>query len=79
MSDLDMPKVGGYELALALREMKPKLPIIVMSGAIEKDEERLKKFSAAFLPKPFVAQTLLEIVRRTLDRSNSAAPFLPKT
>ena len=78
VSDLDMPKVGGYELAITLRELNPALPIIVMSGAAEKEGERLKKISARFLPKPFDAQALLAIVRRALDKVDSAAPFLPQ-
>jgi len=67
LTDVQMPAVGGSALALALRCLKPDLPVVVMSGADEEPDERLKKLAATFLSKPFEAQTLLATVRRALD------------
>ena len=78
LTDLDMPRVNGTQLALALREMHPRLPVIAMSGTVNQSDEGIAKFASALLPKPFEAQTLLEIVRRTLDRAGSAGPFQTK-
>jgi CheY-like chemotaxis protein len=59
--------VAGSALALALRCLKPDLPVVVMSGADEEPDERMKKLAATYLSKPFEAQTLLSTVRRALD------------
>jgi PAS domain S-box-containing protein len=75
VTDLDMPVVGGRELALALRRMNPRLPVIVISGGMNVPETGLRNFATTVLPKPFDAQTLLEIVRHTLDEVGSAHPF----
>jgi DNA-binding NtrC family response regulator len=58
--------------------MHPRLPVIAMSGTVNQSDEGIAKFASALLPKPFEAQTLLEIVRRTLDRAGSAGPFQTK-
>jgi CheY-like chemotaxis protein len=79
IADLDMPRVSGPQLALALRAISPALPVIAMSGTAKQSEESLKGFTNAFLPKPFQTTTLLKIVRRVLDKAGSSAPFLPKT
>jgi len=67
LTDMQMPAVGGSALALALRCLKPDLPVVVMSGAEEVRDERLKKFAVTYLSKPFEAQTLLATVRHALD------------
>ena len=69
LTDLDMPIVNGSALAAALRRLKPELPIVAMSGAGSQSDDTHKEFATAFLAKPFEAETLLSIVRRTLDAS----------
>ena len=78
VTDLDMPQVDGRSLALALRVIKPSLPVIVMTGGALETDEKLKAFANAFLQKPFEVQSLLDIVHRTLGNSASASPFPPK-
>ncbi len=67
LTDLQMPMLGGPALAIALRRLKPGLPIIVMSGAGSGAGAVHQEFAQAFLAKPFHADTLLAIVRRELD------------
>ena len=69
LTDLQMPMLGGAALATALHRLQPDLPVIGMSGDEQSDRERSKNFAAAFLVKPFHAETLLLVVRRTLDAS----------
>ena len=78
VTDLDMPQVDGRSLALALRVIKPSLPVIVMTGGSLETDEKLKAFATAFLQKPFEVQSLLEIVHRTLKNAASGSPFPPK-
>jgi CheY-like chemotaxis protein len=79
VTDLDMPLVDGRSLALALRLLRPELPVVIMSGGALETEEGLRKFATAFLAKPFEAQSLLEVVHRTLQKAGSASPIPPKT
>jgi signal transduction histidine kinase len=66
VSDIVMPELGGMELAVQLRERRPDLAILHMSGYSDHlpalDDE-------ALLQKPFSATTLLRRVREVLDGS----------
>ena len=69
--DLSMPRMGGQETLRHLRERRPHLPVIMMSGYTE--EAVASQFSdtgpgmTAFLQKPFLAEDLMEVLRRTLE------------
>ena len=66
-----MPRMGGQEALRHLRERRPHLPVIMMSGYTE--EAVASQFSdtgpgmTAFLQKPFLAEDLIEVLRRTLE------------
>ena len=74
LTDLDMPKVGGLTLAIALRGLNPTLPVITMGGGTGQVVDGRKRIASTFLAKPFDAETLLSVVRRTLDEAAAAAP-----
>jgi CheY-like chemotaxis protein len=69
--DLSMPRMGGQETIRHLRERRPHLPVIMMSGYTE--EAVASQFSdngpgmTAFLQKPFLAEDLMDVLRRTLE------------
>jgi signal transduction histidine kinase len=65
LTDSVMPKVNGRELARKLRERKPGLKVILMSGFSEEDSEEEDGFRR--LSKPFTPISLAELVRRILD------------
>ena len=67
LTDMDMPMLGGQALATALRRMRPGLPIVAMSGTDSPGSVAHDEFTDAFLVKPFQAETLLSVVRHTLD------------
>jgi two-component system cell cycle sensor histidine kinase/response regulator CckA len=69
LTDLQMPLLDGAALATALRRMQPGLPIVAMGGAGAETSNPGAGVTPAFLAKPFQAETLLAIVRRTLDAS----------
>ena len=79
LTDLDMPRVGGLTLAMALRGLNPSLPIITMGGGATQNTDGYKKVATTFLAKPFDSETLLSTVRRTLDEAESAKPGAPGT
>ena len=64
--DLTMPGLGGVELLRCLREKKPDLPALVISGYTEQEgaaDRFLSSPHVAFLPKPFSLSDL----RTSLD------------
>jgi len=80
LTDLQMPMLGGPALVAALHRINPDLPVVAMSGAGSKMGSAVhKEFTTAFLAKPFQAETLLSIVRRTLDETRPLVSSPPAT
>ncbi|MEO6996296.1 MAG: response regulator [Lacunisphaera sp.] len=78
ITDLIMPDgVSGRQLAVLLREENPELPIVYMSGY--SNEVAGKGFQLKeginYLSKPFDLTMLAKIVRASLDRGATQAPF----
>jgi two-component system, cell cycle sensor histidine kinase and response regulator CckA len=69
--DLSMPRMGGQETLRRLREERPDLPVIMMSGYTE--QALAPKFigsgpgTTAFLQKPFLAEDLIGVLRRIAE------------
>ena len=65
--DLSMPRMGGQETLRHLRERRPDLPVIVMSGYTEQEAAtRLldgTSGAAGFLQKPFLPEDLASVLR----------------
>ncbi|WP_234733690.1 GAF domain-containing hybrid sensor histidine kinase/response regulator [Tellurirhabdus bombi] len=64
--DLHMPYLDGYELAAALRPLQPDTPIIALSAdeSSEASDKVKEAGFAGFLPKPFQAQQLKDLLIR---------------
>ena len=74
LTDVDMPHLGGAALASALRQLRPDLPLIVMSGLSREepsgsDVQSARDLAQAFLTKPFTAEVLIETIQRVLHQS----------
>jgi PAS domain S-box-containing protein len=69
ITDQMMPKMSGHELALAMWEMRPDLPIVAISGYSKNvSEQNARKLGYRdFLAKPFDLLSLVTVVRRSLD------------
>ncbi|MCP5058958.1 MAG: response regulator [bacterium] len=65
ISDVMMRGTSGLELAARLREERPDLPVLLVSGVPGEPNAVGPEF--AFLPKPFTRSQLLERVRELLD------------
>jgi DNA-binding NtrC family response regulator len=63
LSDYRMPKLNGYELCNKLRQLNPKLQVILMSAydSIECDTSKY-----TLIKKPILIAQLLQIVRESL-------------
>jgi CheY-like chemotaxis protein len=74
LTDVVMPGGSGRELAQALTLARPGLPVVFMSGytADVVLRQGIVQDQVAFLSKPFTADSLAAVVRRSLDRTTPA-------
>lgn len=70
VTDVVMPGITGEELAVQLRQTRPDIRVLFISGYAEDSDaiERALAEGDAFLPKPFTAGNLARHVREVLDR-----------
>ena len=70
VSDIVMPKVGGKELAQRLRQVRPQMKVLFMSGYPEHPTltGEVLGLEAAILQKPFSLDALAQKVRSVLDQ-----------
>jgi CheY-like chemotaxis protein len=71
LSDLAMPCLGGRTMGERLREARPGLPVLFMSGYPEDDvrHQGMLEEGRPFIQKPFTPHALARKVREVLDRA----------
>ena len=78
--DVNLPGgLSGYAACEAFRSVRPKVPIILMTGAYtsEADARVARTVGAAeFLRKPFEASALFDAIRRSAAAATAALPVL---
>jgi signal transduction histidine kinase/CheY-like chemotaxis protein len=69
LTDITMPKMTGIELAQVMRELRPGIRCIAMSGYTSNvaAKDGVLEDGMPFLPKPFTREVLARTVRETLD------------
>jgi len=68
LTDIVMPRMGGYELVERIRDREPSLPVLYVTGFADGAESAQADFYPV-LRKPFSRQELLSEVRSALDRA----------
>lgn len=68
LSDLNMPRVSGTELAAMAHARWPRLKVLLTSGSDMSAAELDRGDGISFIPKPFRKQELAQRVRAILDR-----------
>jgi two-component system response regulator FlrC len=68
VSDVQMQPMDGHQLLAQLRDRHPDLPVVLMTafGTIGKAVEAMRDGAADYLPKPFEARALVDLVGRLL-------------
>jgi DNA-binding NtrC family response regulator len=67
ITDLSMPGLAGDEVLRYVKRRDPTIPVIVISGKIIPEEERLIQDGVfAFLSKPFRLEQIEDVVTRAL-------------
>ena len=76
VTDVVMPGVGGPELVRRLREVRPDLPTLFISGYTEEGVRTQGALhpDAAFLEKPFSPEELIRKVREVMAMPGAKAP-----
>lgn len=74
--DLQMPGMGGLALLKQIREVEPRLSVIVISATQENkmSAEALRTGAVAYLPKPFDPRHVEMLVATFLDSSKPRPP-----
>ena len=74
ITDLRMPEMNGIDLLKALRQQRPEVPVIVITGHgdISVAVEAMKLGAMDFLEKPFSDEALCTAVTRALDLREDA-------
>jgi len=72
--DVVLPGLGGMELLMQIRNSRPDLPVIIMSGKVRTNIQPFKTLANQFgaiciLSKPFTAEELYESVEGVLKNS----------
>ena len=75
ISDMLLPELSGFDLAVQLRSKYPQLAILFMTGYVEGDivQRCLTELKAGFMDKPFAPAALLKEVRVLMAKSASAS------
>jgi CheY-like chemotaxis protein len=76
ITDQIMPEMTGVDLARRLLEIRPDLPIILISGYTENlDGHRIREAGIrAFLTKPLSRTQLTQAIRRLIDKDEETFP-----
>lgn len=71
LCDIKMPKMDGIEVLEKIQEIKPDLPVVMISGhgSIETAVEAIKLGAFDFIAKPLDLNRLLVTVRNALDKN----------
>ena len=72
--DMIMPKMGGKETFIKLREINPSLTVILSSGYARDDtvQELIEMGAAGFIQKPYRSSELAYILME-IDKKNKTA------
>jgi len=70
ISDMAMPKLGGLDTLTALKNLDPKVEVIMATGfaTLENAVESMKRGAYDFITKPFQIDDLARLVSRALEK-----------
>jgi len=67
LTDVSMPRMPGPDLARELKQRRPDIPVVFMSGFCEEWQLlQVNDLAAGFVAKPFTPGMLYETIRRAL-------------
>jgi len=76
ITDFAMPGMTGLDLAVRLRKIRPRLPVILASGFADLGPAKWPDFDLPRLPKPFLQDDLAAAIAQVQRSSRANAPPL---
>ncbi len=75
ISDLRLPDVDGLALLKQMRELRPEVEVVMVTGhgSIERAVEAMREGAYDFIPKPFESSALLKTVAKALEKQRLAS------
>lgn len=72
ITDLRMAGMSGWDVARAVKESKPDIPVILITGLVAQlDEEKLRECKIdRVIPKPFSIDLIFKALTETLNQSS---------
>ncbi len=69
LSDMGLPRLGGWDAFLKMKEINPEIRVILASGYFSPQvkSELLKSGAKAFIQKPYNPPEILAMIHRLLD------------
>ncbi len=79
LTDVVMPNMDGHELYLACKEMRPELPVLMMTAFhYDKDHiikrSRMQGLEGVIFKKPVDPSRLFEVIAESVERTRTAEP-----
>lgn len=70
LSDINMPHVSGLALLKHIKEIRPQLPVILMTGfsVLEETKQADEMGASGFISKPFVKEDLIAALERLFPK-----------
>ena len=67
--DIKMPKMHGMEILKQIKHIKPKLPVIIVTGyqSVEMAQEAIRNGASDYIPKPFESKQILKAVASLIN------------
>jgi FixJ family two-component response regulator len=77
--DVHLPGMKGLELQSFLNAARWSLPVIAISGSLDRqvESEALRQGAKAFLCKPFDGKTLVQAIKRAIDETEKNMNMRP--
>ena len=67
ITDLEMPRINGVDLAVLFKEIWPAMSVLFISGSPSESIRGDLGFEYTFLPKPFLPGALLKTIAQVLE------------
>ncbi|MBI5473199.1 MAG: response regulator [Ignavibacteriae bacterium] len=73
LTDLGLPKLGGWEACRQMLQIKPQLRVVVATGYLDPTEKQAMADGGVseFVPKPYLAEELTSTIRMLLDKGKA--------
>jgi two-component system NtrC family sensor kinase len=81
ITDLEMPKMNGYELMQVVQRRWPNTMVVAITGfgSTESAAECLRRGAFDYITKPFNVEVIMAVIRRALDRFQLATEARAQT